>query len=141
MPDAHRKQRWWAILVPMLIGLVLVIALAVLVVRAPASTVAHMAALLVACLAGGLFVLGLPVLAGLVWAILAWPRVYHAVPRYSARVAQAQERLRQRVLRLSDAAARLVIAPRVRWAQTRALVVRLKALARGARRPRRSLFP
>ncbi len=141
MPDAHRKQRWWHILAPMLVAGVVVLALAVLVARAPATTVAHGAALLVACLAGVLFVLGLPVLAGLVWAILAWPRAYRAVPRYSARVAQAQARLQQRVQRVSDTAARLVIAPRVRWAQARALVVRLKALARGVRRPRRSLSP
>ncbi len=133
MPDAHRKQRWWYILAPMLVGLALALALAVLVVRAPASTVAQGAALLVACGAGVLLLLGLPVLAGLIWAVWAWPRAYRAVPRYTARVARAQARWAQRVQALSDRVAQWVIAPRVRWAQGRALLQRLKP-----RRARRS---
>jgi len=134
MPWEHRKQRWWYILLPMLIAFALAVALAVVIVRSPDGTVAQASALVVACVAGFLIALAMPLLVVLVWVVWHWSRVYRAVSRYAARVLQAQERFRQQVLRLSDAAARLVIAPRVRWAQARALVARLTTAVRGARR-------
>ncbi len=130
MPDEHRRQRLWHILVPVAGGTGVAVALAVVVARAPTPTVAQASAVLVACLAGFLLVLGLPVLAGLVWAISAWPRAYRAIPRHAARVRAKQAALQRAVQTLSDRVAQVVIAPRVRWAQVRAVLTRWR-LGRG----------
>ncbi|GEM_PF-5490067 len=119
--QAHRRALAWQIALPMLVGMAVVVALAVIIARASANTVAHAAALVVMCLAGGLVVLGLPVLALLVWLALRWPRAYAALPRYTARLRQQLTAWQQQAERAADAAAHAVMAPRVRYAQARAL--------------------
>ncbi len=120
LPVEHRRQRWWQILAPLLGLLLLALGLVVLTLRAEAVTVAHASAMLVACVAGVLLVLGLPVLALLVWAIWAWPRAYRAVPRQSARVQAELTRFRRVVTAWSDKAARPIIVARVYGAYLRA---------------------
>jgi len=126
MPNEHRKQRWWYILAPMLVSLALVVALAVMTALASNDVVAHAAGLVVICGASFLFVLGLPILGVLLWAAWRWPRLYRAIPRYTAKVLRIQTRIRKQVERASDRIARLVMAPRVQWARARALAARLK---------------
>ncbi len=127
--QAHRRAVAWQIALPMLVGLAVVVALAVIIARAPSSTVAHAAALVVMCLAGGLLVLGLPVLAGLAWLALRWPRAYAALPRHAARVRQHLTAWQGHATRAADAAAHAIMAPRVRYAQARALWQRVRRWA------------